>query len=76
MFDNSTRKMIFMFSFTLCAITIYTMIYFPNTLFEKVLTYFMGIFSTYIGIKGGSTLPEQVKQTTTEVKDGQDTLII
>jgi hypothetical protein len=37
------------------------MIYYPDTMFEKLLTYFMGVFSTYIGIKGGSSLPQQVE---------------
>lgn len=65
MFNDSTRKMLFLFAFTLCVITIYTMVYFPNTLFEKVLTYFMGVFTTYIGVKSGSTMPQQVSNNTT-----------
>ena len=61
MFENSTRKILFVLIPSLCMMTAYSLVYYPDTIFTALFSVFTNVLFGYVGYKQGSSLPAQAE---------------
>lgn len=66
--DNSTtNSLVTMLTLGLIGMTVFALIYYPMTLFEKLLTAYIGVYGTIQGFKQGRSMPQQTEFDATKV---------
>lgn len=74
--QSTTNNLITMLTIGLIAMTVFALVYYPMTLFEKLLTAYIGVYGTIQGFKQGRSMPQQTesdsKKITTTVVDNTE----
>lgn len=75
MISSSTNWIIFIMIGFLCWLNFYTILHYPDTLFDKVFVVFTNVLTGFTGYKYGKSMPQQPVETKTEVKSSQDIVL-
>jgi hypothetical protein len=57
--ESTTNTLVTLLTVGILAMTFFALVYYPMTLFEKLLTAYIGIYGTMQGFKHGRSMPEQ-----------------
>lgn len=61
-FKSTTNNLIYILTFSIIGMTVFTLIHYPDTLFKEVFSVFAPLLTGIWGYKFGRSLPEQKEQ--------------